>query len=36
MKSKYDVATLMCYPRAKMYTVQQGTLGKQLCFDGLF
>jgi len=31
MKSKCDVATLMCYPRAKMYTVQRSTLGKQSC-----
>jgi len=31
MKSKFEVATLMCYPRAKMSTVLQSTLGKQSC-----
>jgi len=31
MKSDLDVATLMCYLRVKMYTVQQSTLEKQLC-----
>jgi len=35
MKSKLDVATLMCYPRAKMYTIQWSTLEKQLCCDEL-
>jgi len=31
MKLKFDVATLMCYPSVKMYTVQRSTLEKQSC-----